>query len=61
MIVLIGYGSQWRQDLTGAVSSVDMKQLEGTPLRSADQALQGRVAGVFFVQGAEYAGVPALL
>lgn len=49
-IVLIGYGSQKRKDLTGSVTSIKGEQLENLPLRSVDQALQGRSAGVFSVQ-----------
>lgn len=54
-VVVVGYGTQKRADLTGSVSSVDTKSLEGTPLRSVDQALQGRVAGVQFTQ---HSGMP---
>lgn len=49
-VVVVGYGTQKRSDITGAISSVDVRQLEGVPLRSVDQALQGRVAGVFMTQ-----------
>ncbi|MFY0715000.1 TonB-dependent receptor [Seonamhaeicola sp. NFXS20] len=49
-VVLIGYGTQKRKDLTGSVSSIKGDELENLPLRSADQALQGRSAGVFTVQ-----------
>jgi hypothetical protein len=49
-VVVVGYGTQRRGDVTGAIASVNTRTLEGTPLRSVDQALQGRVAGVAFVQ-----------
>ncbi|WP_182921369.1 TonB-dependent receptor [Pedobacter planticolens] len=55
-VVVVGYGTQKRSDITGSVSSVKMKDLEGTPLRSVDQALQGRVAGVSFVQNSGMPG-----
>lgn len=45
-VVVVGYGSQERKDVTGAISSVDIKTLQSVPLQTADQALQGRVAGV---------------
>ncbi|MGQ7944323.1 SusC/RagA family TonB-linked outer membrane protein [Flavobacterium sp. WC2509] len=45
-IVVIGYGTVKRKDLTGAVSSVSMSDLSRTPIRSFDDALAGRVAGV---------------
>ncbi|MCE6992461.1 TonB-dependent receptor [Dyadobacter sp. CY323] len=50
-VVVVGYGSQKRSDITGAISSINVKDLAGVPLRSMDQALQGRVAGVFLTQG----------
>lgn len=55
-LVVVGYGTQRRGDVTGAISSVDTKTLEGTPVRSVDQALQGRVAGVTFVQNSGMPG-----
>lgn len=45
-IVIIGYGSVKRKDLTGSVSSVSMEDLNKAPVRSFDEALAGRVAGV---------------
>jgi len=45
-VVVIGYGTQKRSDLTGAVSSVKAEQLTAYPAISAVQALQGRAAGV---------------
>src|SRR5271165_5836437 len=45
-VVAIGYGTQKRTDLTGAISSVSAKQIEEVPVTSLDQALQGRAAGV---------------
>lgn len=45
-VVVIGYGSQKRKDLTGAVSSVSAETIEKVPVTTLDQALQGRAAGV---------------
>ena len=45
-VVVVGYGTQKRKDLTGAVSSIDAKQLKDIPVNSAAQALTGRLAGV---------------
>ena len=45
-IVVVGYSSLKRKDLTGTVSSVGAKQLKDIPLSSAAEALQGRLAGV---------------
>ncbi|WP_198033431.1 TonB-dependent receptor plug domain-containing protein [Flavobacterium commune] len=45
-VVVIGYGTVKKKDLTGAVSSVAMSDLNKAPVRSFDEALAGRVAGV---------------
>lgn len=45
-VVVIGYATQRRKDLTGAVGSVNMKDFEKAPIKSFDEALAGRVAGV---------------
>jgi TonB-linked SusC/RagA family outer membrane protein len=45
-VVVTGYGAQAKRDITGAVATVDTKQLLSTPSTNVGQALQGRVAGV---------------
>lgn len=45
-VVVIGYGTQKKSDLTGALSSVSSKDLEKVPAMGIDQALQGKAAGV---------------
>jgi len=45
-VVVIGYGEVKRKDLTGAVGSVNMKDMEKAPVPSFEDALAGRVAGV---------------
>ena len=45
-VVVIGYQTVKRRDLTGSVSSISSKQLKDVPLNSAAQALAGRLAGV---------------
>ena len=49
-VVVVGYGTQNRSDLTGAVSSVTEEQLKSSVVTNIDQALQGRVAGVQVTQ-----------
>lgn len=49
-VVVVGYGEQQRQDLTGAVSSIDVAEIENTQPRTIDEALQGQVAGVQVTQ-----------
>lgn len=45
-VVVIGYGTVKRRDLTGAVASVDAKTITAAPVSSALEAIQGRVAGL---------------
>ncbi len=45
-IVIVGYGTQQKNDLTGAISVVDMDELNKRTVSTVDQALQGQVAGV---------------
>lgn len=45
-VVVTGYGAQAKRDITGAVATVDTKQLLSVPATNVGQALQGRVAGV---------------
>ena len=45
-VVVIGYGTMKKSDVTGAVASVKSEDLQKTPASGIDQALQGKVAGV---------------
>ncbi|MEO5910769.1 MAG: TonB-dependent receptor [Pelobium sp.] len=45
-VVVVGYGTQKRKDLTGAISSISSKELATAQSTTFDQALQGRIAGV---------------
>lgn len=45
-VVVIGYGTQKRSDLTGAVGSINAKQLQERPVSSLNQAIAGRIPGV---------------
>lgn len=45
-VVVIGYGSTRKKDLTGSVSQVNTKELSLAPVRSFEDALAGRVAGL---------------
>src|SRR5574344_1002036 len=45
-IVVIGYGSKARKDLTGSVGSISGAKLAAVPVTSAAVALQGKIAGV---------------
>lgn len=45
-VVVIGYGTQKKKVVTGAISSVKSEDISKTPILTATQALQGRTAGV---------------
>lgn len=45
-VVIIGYGTVQKKDLTGSVATVKMEKLTEAPVANFDQALAGRVAGV---------------
>ncbi|MDH5604827.1 MAG: SusC/RagA family TonB-linked outer membrane protein, partial [Cyclobacteriaceae bacterium] len=46
-IVVVGYGSQKRSDLTGSITTVSAKDISELPMARTDQALQGRTSGVY--------------
>lgn len=46
-VVVVGYGTQKKSDLTGAVGTVKSKDIERIASPSIDQALQGKIAGVY--------------
>jgi hypothetical protein len=45
-IVVVGYGTQDRRDVTGAISKITSESLEDIPIATLDQGMQGRIAGV---------------
>ncbi|WP_158989139.1 TonB-dependent receptor [Mucilaginibacter sp. L196] len=45
-VVVVGYGTQKKSDLTGSLASLSPKDYQDQPVTRIDQALQGRVAGV---------------
>ncbi|MDO1448703.1 TonB-dependent receptor [Rhodocytophaga aerolata] len=45
-VVVVGYGTQERAKVTGAISSVSSEEISALPVASLDAALQGRAAGV---------------
>ena len=58
-VVVVGYGTQKKGDVTTAITSVKTKDLDQRPVTSAAQAIQGRAAGIQVVQpsGAPGAGL----
>src|SRR5699024_2386942 len=45
-MVVVGYGSQQQEDVTGAVESVDMESISNASITGANEALAGQIAGV---------------
>lgn len=45
-VVVVGYGTQRRGDVSQAITSVNMEDLKSVPVTNLTQALQGRVAGL---------------
>jgi len=45
-VVVVGYGTQKRKDVTGSVAKVNITDLQKAPVRSFEEALAGRIAGV---------------
>lgn len=61
-VVVVGYGTQKKSQLTGAISSVSSKMINEMPITNLGQALQGRVAGVDVAQSGSKPGtVPKIL
>ncbi|NVO31863.1 SusC/RagA family TonB-linked outer membrane protein [Hymenobacter lapidiphilus] len=49
-VVVVGYGTQRKRDITGAVASISAAQVAETPITRPEQILQGRVSGVQVTQ-----------
>ena len=58
-VIVTGYGSQRKGDITAAISSIGSKEVEVAPVTSIEQAMQGRAAGVLIssVSGQPGAGL----
>jgi len=57
-VVVVGYGTQRKSDLTGAVSSVKAEDIKKMPVATVDQALQGRASGVMVTANSGSPGTP---
>ncbi|GAB4420759.1 MAG: TonB-dependent receptor [Bacteroidia bacterium] len=55
-VVVVGYGTQRRKDLTGAISSIQAEDIQNIPMPGVDQLLQGRAAGVTVTQNSGQPG-----
>ena len=59
-VVVIGYGTQRRKDLTGSVASVSGAELAKQPVLTPTQALQGKVAGVQIISSGQPNSLPTV-
>lgn len=50
-IVVVGFGTQRKVNMTGSVSQIDSKALESRPIQNVSSALQGQMAGVMVTSG----------
>lgn len=55
-VVVVGYGSIRKSDITGSISSVSSKEIKAVPAASLSQALEGRAAGVKVSQSSNAPG-----
>jgi TonB-linked SusC/RagA family outer membrane protein len=60
-VVVIGYGTQRKVDLTGSVSVVSVKDFEKAPVTDALNAMQGKVAGVMITSNSGEPGADKLI
>ncbi len=57
-VVVVGYGTVLRKNLTTAVSSVGERDIKDIPVPNIQQALQGKAAGVQILSGGGRPGSP---
>lgn len=55
-VIVVGYGTQSRKEVTGAISQIKPSDVQSLPVSSIDQALQGRAAGVQVTQASGQPG-----
>jgi len=58
-LVVIGYGTQKKSVVTGAITSVKSKDLENSPITRVEQALQGRTSGMTITSSSGQPGASA--
>jgi len=59
-VVVIGYGTQAKKDLTGAISVVDVNSVKAQPASSVTEALQGKAAGVNIINDGSPGSTPLI-
>jgi TonB-dependent starch-binding outer membrane protein SusC len=58
-VVVIGYGTQKKSAVTGAISSLKSSDLENMPVNRIEESLQGRVSGVMITANSGSPGSPS--
>ena len=59
-VVVVGYGTQRKKDLTGSVASVSGAELAKQPVLTATQAVQGKIAGVQVISSGDPNSLPVI-
>ena len=59
-VVVVGYGTQRRKDVTGSISSVKGAEIAKQPVLTATQAIQGKVAGVQIISSGAPNSAPSV-
>jgi TonB-linked SusC/RagA family outer membrane protein len=59
-VVVVGYGTQLKKDLTGSVAIVDAKEMKKTSASDVGQLLQGRTPGIAVTNGGQPGAVPTI-
>ena len=60
-VVVVGYGTQKKIDLTGSVSVVSVKEFDKAPVTDAVQAMQGKIAGVTIISNSGEPGADKMV
>ncbi|MEI3799361.1 MULTISPECIES: SusC/RagA family TonB-linked outer membrane protein [unclassified Chitinophaga] len=55
-VVVVGYGTQLKRDVTGSIAKINAKEIEDIPVPSFEQAIQGKAAGVVIESGSGKVG-----
>ena len=59
-VIVVGYGTQRKKDLTGSVASVSGAELAKQPVLTATQAVQGKIAGVQIINSGDPNSLPVV-
>lgn len=55
-VVVVGYGTQLRRDITGSISSIKEKTLREVPVTNVSQMIEGRIPGAYVTTGSNKPG-----